>query len=146
MFRFHLLARLLLLGFSVLSWAYGIASYSPFAFDMFIRPRLLPAVADFAAWHHLWVLGGVLPVAFSLSADVRSIARGQAGVQTARWLALVFIIVFGLVGARLVTTPYVPTLTNDARSLIFRARVPAAGRLDRCDRSPDRMDSSHERL
>ena len=87
MFWVHLAARLVLLLFSMLSWAYGIASYSPFAFDMFIRPGLLPALSSFVAWHHLWYWAVFVPVAVSLTADIKSTREGQTPGAWPRWCA-----------------------------------------------------------
>jgi sulfatase-like protein len=118
MFWVHLFARLVLLVFCILSWTYGIASYSPFAFDMFIRPGLLPAVSSFVAWHHLWYWAAYLAAAISLAVDIGSAGKRRVH-PGARWLACTFIIVFGVIGTRLVSEPYLPTLVNDARSLGF---------------------------
>ena len=67
--------------FFLLTAAYGVVSYSPFAFDMFIRPQLLPWVNDFVAWHHAWYLG-------AYAASVASLWRdGDSGklTSTCRW-------------------------------------------------------------
>ena len=53
-----LASRLTVLAFVLVTWAYSITSYSPFAFDMFIRPQLLPWLAEFVVWHHALVLWG----------------------------------------------------------------------------------------
>jgi hypothetical protein len=41
-FASFLALRAATIAFFLLTAAYGIVSYSPFAFDMFIRPQLLP--------------------------------------------------------------------------------------------------------
>jgi hypothetical protein len=113
---FRLVSRLALAAFCLATWAYGAASYSPFAFDMFIRPRLLPSIAAFVAWHHLWYWGAYLLSAASLALDLpRAESRPR---RAARWLAGAYILVFGAIGVHLVTAPYLPTLGNDSRSLV----------------------------
>jgi hypothetical protein len=116
-FSLHLAARVLLAAFVLLTWAYGVASYSPFAFDMFIRPQLLPAVTEFVAWHHLWYWGPYLCIAASLLVDIVRPPLTGARRTVVRAMAATFVIAFGIVGSRLAMVPYLPSLGNDGRSL-----------------------------
>jgi len=118
--RFALVAtlRIAITAFFVLTAAYGIVSYSPFAFDMFIRPQLLTWVSQFVAWHHVWYLGAYAAAVVTLLPDLTRHAAADRRTQIARWLAIGFVIVFGLIAVRLVITPYLPSLWNDRRSLM----------------------------
>jgi len=92
----HLASRLILVAFVLLTWAYGVASYSPFAFDMFIKPQLLPALTEFVAWHHLWYWGAYLSIVASLVVEIVRPDSGRGTRTAVRWLAGAFIAVFGL--------------------------------------------------
>jgi hypothetical protein len=47
-------ARAANLGFFLVTATYCLLSYSPFAYQNFIRPHMIAALASFVVWHHLW--------------------------------------------------------------------------------------------
>src|SRR5438552_12594575 len=96
--------------FVLLTSAYGIVGYSPFGFQEFIRPRVFAPVNQFVAWHHVWYCGAYLLSVISIIPDVK---RART-----RYLALGYIVVFGLLGEWMFVTPYMPKLWNDSRCLI----------------------------
>ena len=51
---FFLISRLAVVAFALLTWAYSVTIYSPFAFDMFVRPQLFSWLQPFVVWHHVW--------------------------------------------------------------------------------------------
>lgn len=103
----------------LVTWGYAISAYSPFAFEMFIRPRLFPWLTTFVTWHHAWYAAAYLATVVTLLPDIIGrVARGDRGERTRRWAAAMYVVVFGAVGAYLVTSPYLPTLWNDSRSLV----------------------------
>ncbi len=106
-----LAARLLAAAIFVATWAYGVTTYSPFAFDMFIRPQLLPQLAAFVNWHHVWYWAGYLLAALSLVPDL---TRGRRGASW--WASVLFLIIFGGVGIYLTTTPVLAILASGSRS------------------------------
>ena len=114
--------------FFLLTAAYGIISYSPFAFDMFIRPRLLPWVNDFVAWHHVWYLGAYAASVASLWHDLDWRRSRSGGDRIAHRLAIAYAAVLGVVALKLAAAPHLPTLWNDTRSLVtgLAAFVPLA--------------------
>lgn len=108
--------------FFVLTAVYGIVSYSPFAFDMFIRPQLFPAVTAFVAWHHVWYLGAYMASVITLVPELRSTTgHARAATKIAHWLAVTYVVLFGAGGIWLIASPYLPRLWNDRRSLIVGA-------------------------
>jgi hypothetical protein len=110
----------------LLTWAYAVATYSPFAFEMFIRPQLWPWVNRFVAWHHAWYWAAMLGTVITLVPDLARAQPNSARMHAARLLAAGYVAIFGAVGFWLVTTPYIPTLWNDQRSLVvaFVSLVP----------------------
>lgn len=103
--------------FFVLTAAYAVVSYSPFAFDMFIRPQLVPWVSDFVAWHHVWYLAAYLLSVVTLRRELLP-AAGDRRRRIARGLAAAYVVIFGAVAVRLVQSPYLPSLWNDNRTLV----------------------------
>src|SRR5689334_16271460 len=73
--RLFLAARLLAAAVFLVTWAYGVTTYSPFAFDMFIRPQLLPELTAFVTWHHLWYWAAYLLAVLSLVPDLMNRRR-----------------------------------------------------------------------
>lgn len=102
----------------LITWGYGVTTYSPFAFDMFVRPRLLPELVTFVNWHHVfyWIAFGAS--ALTLVPDLRSRRRGAAW-----WAAAGYVVVFAGVGVHILGATYLATLTGQSRSL---AVVPGA--------------------
>jgi hypothetical protein len=96
----------------LITWGYGVTTYSPFAFDMFVRPRLLPELVTFVNWHHVFYWIAFCASALTLIPDLRSPRRGAAW-----WAAVGYILVFGGVGVHVLGAPYLATLTAQSRSL-----------------------------
>lgn len=89
---------------------------------MFVRPRLFTWLVEFVAWHHAWYWAAfLLSVATLLPDLIRS--RSNTGARAARWVAVGYVIFFGLVGVYLLGTPYLTLLSSGDRSL---ALVPGA--------------------
>ncbi|MCC7415500.1 MAG: sulfatase-like hydrolase/transferase [Acidobacteria bacterium] len=107
--------------FFLLTAAYGVAAASPFAFDMIIRPQIFPAVAFFAAWHHLLYLAVFLISLLTIAPSLRARTKTALSGPASRSLALAYAAVFGGVGAWLVGSPYLPRLWNDGRGLVVAA-------------------------
>jgi glucan phosphoethanolaminetransferase (alkaline phosphatase superfamily) len=101
------------LAFCLLTSAYAVAAYSPFAFDMFLKPQLWPWLASFAAWHH----ASFLVFAGISIATVVPQAAGRQG-NAGKWLASGYVIVVGSAALYLIWHPVLPTLANDGRSLV----------------------------
>ena len=104
------LLRVVCAVFVLLTSAYGVVCYSPFGFDVFIRPHVLAPVNKFVEWHHVLYCGVYLLSVISVIPDVKR-------VRTRR-LALGYIVAFGLLGEWMFITPYLPKLWNDSRCLI----------------------------
>lgn len=97
----------------LLTWAYGVTTYSPFAFDMFVGPRLFPQLETFVTWHHLFYWIGFLAGAATLVPDLRAARRGAAW-----WAAASYVVVFGGIGLYLLGTPYLAQLSRESRSQV----------------------------
>src|SRR5205823_4495296 len=110
--------RLAAAGVFLLTWAYAVATYSPFAFEMFIRPQLFPWLTTFVTWHHVWYAAAYVGTVVTLLPDLAKRPAACRSARTTRWAAATYITAFGIIGAYLVTTPYLPTLWNDSRSLV----------------------------
>ena len=109
--------RLAVAAFCLLTAGYAVLNCSPFAFDMFVRPQLSPFLTAFVAWHQLWFVGVYLASSLSLAPTLRRRAPAPAPGKAAHWLAVGYVLFFGLVGVWLVTVPYLPTLWSNARAL-----------------------------
>src|SRR3990170_802343 len=70
--------RLLAVSIFLITWGYGATTYSPFAFDMFVRPRLLPELVTFINWHHVFYWIAFAASALTLLPDLRSGRRDAA--------------------------------------------------------------------
>ena len=51
---FLVLARVVNALYFLLTSTYCILTYSSFAYQQFIRPRLVDSLTSFVIWHHLW--------------------------------------------------------------------------------------------
>ena len=109
--------RLLVTGFFLVTSLYSALNYSPFTFNQFLRPRLFGWVNEFVSTHHLWYCGAYLLSVVTLWPQLRRPDPDDRVAVLARRLAFAYVVVFGLVGERLLVTPYLPTLWNDGRSL-----------------------------
>ena len=121
-----LTARLVVVAFALLTWAYSISTFSPFAFDMFVRPQLFPWLGTFVTWHHLWYWAAYLLSVGTLASDLRSVRGARLGSQHARWMAWGYTLTFGAIGAYLVGSPYLSTLStaHPSHVLAFMPLVP----------------------
>jgi hypothetical protein len=115
-FAIWLVLRLAVLAFWLLTAIYGIACYSPFAFEMLIRPGLLPWVNTFVAWHHVWHVMAYGAAIVSLGPELAR-RPGQPRRSAGQWVAASYVVVFGIVSLWLVAVPWLPLLTNDGRGL-----------------------------
>ena len=110
--------RLGVVAFFGLTSAYATLNCSPFAFDMFVRPMLLPWLGKFVAWHHLWFCAAyvasicTLPPALRFPATLKSVRQ-----KAAHWLAIAYIVMLGIASIALVLSPLLPTLWKDDRAL-----------------------------
>lgn len=95
--------------FFLLTATYCILTYSSFAYQQFIRPRMVSSLSGFVALHHLWfwvLLGLTLS---TLMPEWKS-TRGR----TVAWTYVGAMAVLGLV---LLYRPVLPSVENDARGL-----------------------------
>lgn len=95
----------------LVTWGYGVTTYSPFAFDMFVRPGMLSELVTFVNWHHVFYWIAFTASALTLIPDLRSSRRGAAW-----WAAVGYIIVFGGVGLQVLSASHLATLTSQSRS------------------------------
>jgi hypothetical protein len=109
--------RLGVAAFFLMTAAYAVLNCSPFAFDTFIRPQLFPWLTRFVGWHHLWFCAAYLVSVVTLVPELRGRRSAAASARRAYWLAVGYVLSVGLVAARLVVSPYLPTLWNDGRAL-----------------------------
>lgn len=108
----------------LLTWAYGVTALSPFAFDMFVKPRLFVWLETFVNWHHLWFLGAVVASAATLAP---LLARPRAALpfhlRAAWWASAAYVTTFGIAAAWLLTASRLPLLAAGTRDLLV---VPGA--------------------
>ena len=107
----------------------GATALSPFAFDMFVKPRLFAWLESFVAWHHVWMLAAYVASALTLVPSLTA-GRGDPSRRPgAAWWAAVAYVVAGAAGKM----TYL--LLNPAfRSLPVAATTPplSQGRCCRC--------------
>lgn len=96
---------------------YGAVNCSPFAFDMFIRPRLFPWVAPFVAWHHLWMLAAYLVSLATIVPELDWRPRREGRARAAHLAALAYAAAAGGVTAWLMVDPILPKVWNNALAL-----------------------------
>lgn len=112
--------RLVAAGVFLLGWAYGATALSPFAFDMFVKPRLFPWLESFVTWHHLWFLGAYLASAATLApliAAGRTAARWHT--RAAWWAAAGYLLAAGLAAAALLLGPRMPLVASGRLDLLI---------------------------
>jgi Sulfatase len=115
-FALLVLVRLAVSAFFLLTCAYAVLNCSPFAFDMFIKPQLIPWLTRFVAWHHVWFAVAYVASVAALAPALASRAR-HGSARAAHWLALGYVVSMGLTAAALLVSPFLPTLWNDGRAL-----------------------------
>jgi hypothetical protein len=118
-----LASRLAVLAFVLVTWAYCATSYSPFAFDMLIRPQLFPWLAEFVVWHHAWYWGAFVLSVLTLVPDFREFRSQRSAPSPALWMAAAYTVAGGAVGIHLLGAPYLPAVTRN-ESNYFVALVP----------------------
>ena len=104
--------------FFLLTATFGIVCSSPFAYDQFIRARLVPSVNAFVDWHHLWYLAAYLATVVTLipELDWRRPRSGRG--RAAQVLAIAYVVLAGAEAVWLLRSPYLPLLTDGRRSLV----------------------------
>lgn len=113
-FPLFLLCRLAVIALALLSWAYAMTTYSAFAFEMFVRPRLIPWLPDFVAWHHLWTLAAYALSVVSLGPELLHLRSAAGRRHVAPWLALGYSVTAGVIATALTQAPYLPDLPSQA--------------------------------
>lgn len=109
--------RLLVAAFFLLTAAYGVLNCSPFAFDMFVRPQLFPWLAQFVAWHHVWLCGAYAASLVTIASALRGRRTGHPFCRSAHVLAVAYALVLGVVSVWLLMRPYLPTLWSEGQGL-----------------------------
>jgi hypothetical protein len=108
----------------LLTWAYGVTALSPFAFDMFVKPRLFWWLSGFVEWHHLWFgLAWALTSATLVPGLGRRRADDPWPRRAAWWWAVLYIGVVGGLSAYLLMAPRLALVTTATRDLLV---VPGA--------------------
>lgn len=103
------LARVANALFFVVTATYCILTYSSFAYQQFIRPRVVSSIAGFAVFHHLWHWVFLVVTLVTLIPEWKS-ARG-------RTLAWTYAVAMALVGLLVSYRPVLPAVENDLRGL-----------------------------
>jgi len=93
--------------FFVLTATYCILTYSSFAYQQFIRPRVVSSIAGFAVFHPQWHWLFAAVTAMTLARESRT-ARGRT------W-AWVYLAAMAAVGVLVSMRPVLPTVENDIR-------------------------------
>ena len=107
----------------VLTWVYGVVALSPFAFDMFVKPRLFPWLETFAVWHHLFFAGAYLLTVLTLVPVLMRGRRGARADQMAWWASVTYIGVLGAAAASVMSAPRLSLIDAGTRDLFI---VPGA--------------------
>ena len=97
--------------FYLATWAYGITTYSPFAFDMFVGPQLFSPLATFVTWHHAFYWIALAASAATLVPEIVHPRR-----IAARCAAIGYVLMFGSVGIYLLGDPYLVRLDSASRA------------------------------
>ncbi|MEZ5283317.1 MAG: hypothetical protein R2712_00640 [Vicinamibacterales bacterium] len=101
----------------LVTWAYGVTALSPFAFDMFVKPRLFAWLETFVTWHHLWFLGASLVTAATLAPLLkRGRTDARMGVRIAWWAAVAYLAGMAAASVSLVFDPRLAMLVGGERS------------------------------
>ena len=95
--------------FFVLTATYCILTYSSFAYQQFIRPRVVSSIASFAVFHHVWHWVFLAVTLATLIPEWKS-ARG-------RFVAWTYVVAMALVGVLVSYRPVLPAVENDLRGL-----------------------------
>lgn len=95
--------------FFALTATYCILTYSSFAYQQFIRPRVVASIAGFAVFHAQWHW-------LLLAVTTMTIVRDRAAVR-GRALAWSYVAAMALVGVVVSTRPVLPSVENNLRGL-----------------------------
>jgi hypothetical protein len=95
--------------FFLITATYCILTYSSFAYQQFIRPRLVSSLSEFVAYHHLlhWVF---LAVTVATFLPEWKTSRGRA-------VAWAYVAAMGAVGLFILYRPVLPAVENDSLGL-----------------------------
>lgn len=108
----------------LLTWAYGATALSPFAFDMFVKPRLFTWLETFVAWHHLFFLAaGVASSATLIPLLAAGRRQPSARLRVAWWAAVAYVVVIGAAALSLLAAPRLALATSGRQDLMV---VPGA--------------------
>lgn len=100
-------ARTLNAAFFVTTATYCLLTYSPFAFQQFIRPHLIAALTSFVVWHPLLYWMALAITALTL----------RPYVAASRLLVLTFLVACAVIGVWELVTPILPEGENTGRGL-----------------------------
>ena len=107
------LARATNAAFFLATWAYCLLAYSPFAYQQFLKPEVIPWIPDFLAIHAalFWLV--LLITTLTLKPYIAST------VALSRWLARGYLGVSAVVGVALIVRPLMLTIGNAPRSFVI---------------------------
>jgi hypothetical protein len=112
------MSRLCNAALAVLTATYCLLTYSPFAYEQFIKPHLVNWLSSFPVWHHVafWTATGITAV---------TMIRELPAVR-GRMVGWSYLVASSLAGAALLVYPVLPSVENDGRGLVlaFAALVP----------------------
>jgi hypothetical protein len=96
---------------AVLTATYCLLTYSPFAYEQFIKPHLVNWLSSLPVWHHVafWAAAGVTAV---------TMMRELPAVR-ARWVGWSYLAASTLAGIVLLVYPVLPSVENDGRGLVL---------------------------
>jgi len=90
--------------------AYGVLAYSPFAYEQFIKPDVIPAIADFVSLSPALFWLALLVTVLTLLPGLRAPARNGAAVA--------YVVVWSAVGVWIIFRPVLAQLGAGPRSLV----------------------------
>jgi hypothetical protein len=104
-------ARVANAAFFLLTATYCLLTYTPFAYQQFIRPHLINWVSQFVVFHHIgyWLALGITALTM-----LRELPRVRA-----RAIGWAYLVTWGAAGVALLVSPVLPRVENDGRGLIL---------------------------
>lgn len=120
-------ARAVAVTIYMLTWAYGVMASSSFAFDMFVKPQLSPALTAFVTWHSSWLMVAYGFSAVTLIPTLRRSASG-AHARAAQLAAWGYVLVMAASALWMSQTAYLASIgSGQLRTLIVPgALIPVA--------------------
>jgi len=107
------LARVASAAVLLVTWGYGVTALSPFAFDMFVKPRLFPWLESFVTWHHIWFFGAYFASVATLVPIVAAGRKASAPhLRAAWWASISYLAVVGASAASLLVHPRLPLIVG----------------------------------